>query len=190
MIITEKFLGVIRNMSVFQDYEEVLGLVSSYYEGARVPWVPTREELLDIVMKLANISHSDIFYDLGCGDGRVVIRAVKEGAQKGVCVEINPTLIEKAKENAKTEAVLNRIEFINEDFFKAQISDATIVYMYLLTSVNRALKPKLETELKKGTRIVTLDFEIPGWKPIQIIEVALPMRTARLYLYVKGYSDI
>jgi ubiquinone/menaquinone biosynthesis C-methylase UbiE len=176
-------------MTKIWKYEEVLGLTTSYYEGARVPWVPTREELLDIVMRLANISKDDIFYDLGCGDGRVVIKAIKEGAQRGVCVEINPTLIEKAKENAKTEAVLNRIEFINEDFFKAPISDATIIYMYLLTSVNRALKPKLETELKKGTKIITLDFEIPGWKPVQVIEVALPMRTARLYLYIKGYSD-
>ena len=122
-------------MTVFWNYDEVLGLTSSYYEGARVPWVPTREELLDIVMKLANISQDDIFYDLGCGDGRVVIKAVKEGAKKGVCVEINPTLIEKARENAKMEAVLNRIEFINEDFFRAPISDATIIYMLSLIHI-------------------------------------------------------
>ncbi|MDK6028014.1 class I SAM-dependent methyltransferase [Ignisphaera sp. 4213-co] len=166
-----------------------MSLVSAYYEGARVPWVPTREELLDIVMRLANVKSEDVFYDLGCGDGRVVLKAVKEGVKKAVCVEINPMLIERAKENAKSLNVLNKIEFVNEDFFKTNLSEASVVYMYLLTSVNKALRPKLEAELKDGARVVTLDFEIPGWRPIQIVEVALPMRTARLYLYVKGISD-
>lgn len=170
-------------------FEEVIGLVSAYYEGARVPWVPTREELLDMVIRLANVRSEDIFYDLGCGDGRVVLRAVKEGVKKAVCVEINPTLIERAKENAKAMNALDKIEFVNEDFFKANLSEASVVYMYLLTSVNKALRPKLEAELKNGARVVTLDFEIPGWRPVQIVEVALPMRTARLYLYVKGISD-
>lgn len=159
------------------------------YSGIRVPWVPTREELLDIIMRLANLKNEDIFYDLGCGDGRVVIKAVKEGAKKGVCIELNSTLIERARENAKIEKVLDKIIFINDDFFNVTLSDATVIYMYLLTSVNKALKPKLETELANGTRVITLDFEIPGWKPVQIIEVSLPMRTARLYLYIKGISN-
>jgi ubiquinone/menaquinone biosynthesis C-methylase UbiE len=176
-------------MSDLWNSEEVLGLVSAYYEGARVPWVPTREELLDTIMKLASVKPTDIFYDLGCGDGRVALKAAKEGVKKAICVEINPTLIERARESAKVENALDRIEFINEDFFKVNLSNATVIYMYLLTSVNRALRPKLESELKDGTRIVTLDFEIPGWKPVQIIEIALPMRTARLFLYIKGVSD-
>jgi len=176
-------------MSLQWSEEEVLGIVSSYYEGARVPWVPTRDELLDFVMKLARVKPDDIFYDLGCGDGRVVIRAVKEGAQRGVCVEINPVLIERARENAKSANVIDRIVFLNEDFFRVPISDATVVYMYLLTSVNRALRPKLESELRNGTRIVTLDFEIPGWKPVQVVEIALPTRIAKLFLYIKGVSD-
>lgn len=159
------------------------------YGAIRVPWVPTREELLEIVIRLANINNNDVFYDLGCGDGRVVIKALKEGAKKGICVELNSSLIEKAKGNAKLENVLDRIEFINDDFFKVSLSNATVVYMYLLTSVNKALRPKLESELMPGTRVITLDFEIPGWKPIQIVEVSLPMRTARLFLYVKGISD-
>ncbi len=168
--------------------ERVLALVSYYYEGARVPWVPTRDELLDYIMKLARVGEGDVFYDLGCGDGRVAIRAAKEGA-KAVCIEINPTLIEKAKENAKNENVYDRVVFINEDFFKVPIGDATVVYMYLLTSVNRALRPKLESELRDGTRIVTLDFEIPGWRPVQVVEIALPSRIAKLFLYIKGISD-
>lgn len=161
----------------------------SAYNNLRVPWVPTREELLDIIMRLANIKDTDIFYDLGCGDGRVVVRALKEGAKKGICVELNMALIEKAKDVAKSENVIDRIEFLNEDFFKISLSDATVVYMYLLTSVNKALKPKLENELQNGARVITLDFEIPGWKPVQIVEISLPMRTARLFLYTKGVSD-
>jgi SAM-dependent methyltransferase len=176
-------------MCDLRSYEEVLGLASAYYEGARVPWVPTRDELLDVIMRLANIKTTDAFYDLGCGDGRVVLKAVKEGVKRAVCVEINPMLIERARENAKAENLLDKIEFVNEDFFKVDLSNATVIYMYLLTSVNRALRPKLESELKDGTRIVTLDFEIPGWKPIQIVDVSLPMRTARLFLYIKGVSD-
>lgn len=171
------------------NYEEVLGLVTAYSEVVRVPWVPTREELIDVIIKMANLSKEDVFYDLGCGDGRVVIRAAKEGVRKAVCIEINPTLIERAKEGARVANVMDRVVFVNEDFFKAPLSEASVVYMYLLTSVNRALKPKLESELKDGTRVITLDFEIPGWKPIQVLEVALPLRTARLYLYVKGVSD-
>jgi precorrin-6B methylase 2 len=182
-------LKEVSSLNSLWSYEEVLGVVSSFYEGVRVPWVPTREELLDIIMKLADLKSTDIFYDLGCGDGRVVIRAAKEGVKKAVCVELNPVLIERAKENAKMANVADKIEFINEDFFKVNLSEASVIYMYLLTSVNRALRPKLESELKNGTRIITLDFEIPGWKPVQVVEVALPMRTARLYLYVKGVSD-
>jgi len=161
----------------------------TYYGTVSVPWVPTRNELLEYIVKLARLKPDDVFYDLGCGDGRVVIRAVKEGVKKGVCVEINSSLIERAKEAAQKEGVIDRIEFINDDFFRVSLEDATVVYMYLLTSVNRALKPKLEAELREGARVVTLDFEIPGWKPIQVVEIALPSRMAKLFLYVKGLSN-
>ncbi len=162
----------------------------SYYSGTiSVPWVPTRDELLEYIVKVARLKPDDVFYDLGCGDGRVVIRAVKEGVKKGVCVEINSSLIERAREAAEKEGVVDRIEFVNDDFFRVPLSDATVVYMYLLTSVNRALRPKLETELRDGARVITLDFEIPGWKPVQVVEIALPTRMAKLFLYVKGISD-
>ncbi len=156
---------------------------------AQAPWVPTREELLPYVMMLAKPTKSDVFYDLGCGDGRVVIEAALHGA-RGVCVEINPDLIKRAREAAEKLRVTDRILFINDDFFNISLRDATIVYMYLLTSVNRALKPKLERELRLGTRVVTLDFEIPGWRPVHITRVSLGYREATLYLYVKGVSDI
>jgi len=170
---------------VFSSEEVVLGLSSSYYTGSRVPWVPTREELLDIIMSIFDLKPGDVFYELGCGDGRVAIKAIESGAGKAVCIELNPMLIERAKENAKARNVYDKMVFINDDFFKVDLSHATAVYMYLLTSVNRELRPKLEAELKPGTRVVTLDFEIPGWRPVQVVEVALPSRTAKIYLYIK-----
>lgn len=153
------------------------------------PWVPTRDELLPYIMNLAKIKSGDIFYDLGCGDGRIVVEAALRGA-KGVCVEVNKELISRAEEKAKKLGVFDKIVFINDDFFNVVLSDATVIYMYLLTSVNKMLKPKLSREIKIGTRVVTLDFEIPGWKPVHVVRVSLGYREATLYLYIKGVSDI
>lgn len=179
---------VFKSLSEVRDLWVLLGVVYSH-PLAQAPWVPTREELLPYIMMLAKPTKDDIFYDLGCGDGRVVIEASLHGA-KGVCVEINPELVKRAKEMAEKLKVVDRITFINDDFFNVSLRDATIVYMYLLTSVNRALRPKLEKELRLGARVITLDFEIPGWRPIHIMRISLGYREATLYLYVKGVSDI
>ncbi|RLG89330.1 MAG: SAM-dependent methyltransferase [Thermoprotei archaeon] len=134
---------------------------------------------------MANVREGDIFYDLGCGDGRVVIEAAKRGAQ-AICIEINPTLIKRAKENVEREGVANRVKIINASFFDVSIRDATVVYMYLLTSVNKALRPKLETELAPGTRVISLDFEIPGWIPVRMVSLVTATRIGTLYLYIVG----
>jgi len=153
------------------------------------PWVPTKDELLPYIMGLAKVGSGDVVYDLGCGDGRVVIEAALRGA-KAVCVEINKELIARAEERARKLGVIDRIEFINDDFFNVSLSDATVIYMYLLTSVNKMLKPKLSRETRLGTRIVTLDFEIPNWKPVHVVRVSLGYREAILYLYIRGISDL
>jgi SAM-dependent methyltransferase len=139
-------------------------------------------------MRVAAVKPGQIFYDLGCGDGRVVIEAVKRGAY-GVCVELRRDLIEQAKENAKREHVYERIRFVNDSFFNIDLSDADIVYMYLLTRVNAQLRPKLEKELRTGARIVTLDFEIPGWKPVHVEKHIVAGMTRTIYLYIRGVSD-
>jgi SAM-dependent methyltransferase len=157
--------------------------------GIVAPWVPTRDELIPYIMYVTRPRNGDIFYDLGCGDGRVAIEAALRGA-KTVCVEINKELISKAQERAKRMKVYDKIEFINDSFFNINLNDATIVYMYLLTSVNRMLKPKLKREVKMGCKIATLDFEIPGWRPIHIMRVSLGYRDATIYLYKKGISDL
>lgn len=153
-----------------------------------VPWVPTRRQLLAHVMRLAGVKPGTVFYDLGCGDGRVVIEAAKRGA-RGVCVELRRDLIEQAMRNAREAGVADRIRFINKSFFDVDLGDADVVYMYLLTRVNAQLRPKLEKELRLGARIVTLDFEVPGWKPVQIEKHVVAGMTRILYLYIKGVSD-
>ncbi len=161
----------------------------SRFESYDVPWVPTRKELLRHVMRVAKVGPGDVFYDLGCGDGRVVIEAAKRGA-RGVCVEIREDLIREARRRAEEEGVADRIRFVQGSFFDVDLSDATIVYMYLLTRVNKALRPKLERELRAGTRVVTLDFEIPGWKPVYVERHYTGSLERTIYLYVKGVSDL
>ncbi len=161
----------------------------SRFESYDVPWVPTRRELLKHIMQIAKVGPGDVFYDLGCGDGRVVIEAVKRGA-RGVCVEIREDLLREAMENARKEGVADRIKFVHDNFMNVDLSDATIVYMYLLTRVNRVLRPKLERELKIGTRVVTLDFEIPGWKPVYVTKRYTGSLERTIYLYIRGVSDL
>ena len=158
-------------------------------EAYDVPWVPTRRQLISHIMRLAALSENDVFYDLGCGDGRVAVEAAKRGA-KAVCVEIRKDLIEKAKDNARKNNVYERIAFINDSFFHVDLSDATVVYMYLLTRVNAALRPKLEKELKPGTRVITLDFEIPRWRPVHVEKHYIAGLLRTLYLYIVGISNL
>jgi ubiquinone/menaquinone biosynthesis C-methylase UbiE len=162
--------------------------LASYYSGVKVPWVPTREEFIEAALDAAQVGPGDVLYDLGCGDGRIVIAAAKRGA-KAVCVEINPDLLNRAIENAKKAGVDHMITFIQDDFMKVDLSNATVVYLYLLTSVNEMLKPKLAKELKKGARVISLDFMITGWKEVKSIRVSSPARTGTYYLYIIGYSD-
>lgn len=152
-----------------------------------VPWVPTRDEVVDYLVELLQPHRGDIVYDVGCGDGKVAIRIAKKHPHAYVkCIEVRGDLIEKAKSNALSNSV--KIDIIKADFFQFNFSDASIVYMYLLTSVNQKLKPKLERELRPGTIVVTLDFPVPGWS--SVAEIELPRSWQRvLYVYIIGYSD-
>ncbi len=152
-----------------------------------VPWVPTRDEVVETVVRLLNPLHGDVVYDLGCGDGRIAVSIARRYPWARVrCIEIRGDLVEKARDAARTANV--PVDVIHGDFFKLGLSDANIIYMYLLTSVNQKLKPKLETELRPGTLLVSLDFPVPEW--IEVARVELPRSWQRtLYVYVVGYSD-
>jgi SAM-dependent methyltransferase len=130
-----------------------------------VPYVPTTEEAVQAMLKLADVKKADIVYDLGCGDGRIVIAAAKNFGARGVGIDINPVRIAEAKENAKKAGVENLVRFEEKDLFQADIHEATVVTLFLLSAVNLRLRPKLLDELKPGTRIVSNTFDMGDWKP-------------------------
>jgi ubiquinone/menaquinone biosynthesis C-methylase UbiE len=146
---------------------------------------PTPEEVIEKMMELANVKDDDVFYDLGCGDGRVLIKVAKEKKIRCVGIEIKRELVEEARKKVAREGLENLIKIIHGDIFQESFSDATIVYLYLTTELNAQLRPKLERELRKGTRVISHQFEVPGWEPIKVEGVADSFgQVHRLYLYV------
>ena len=130
-----------------------------------VPYVPTPKETVDEMLRMAKVSGDDIVYDLGSGDGRIVIAAAKQYGARGVGIDIDPTRIAEANENAKTAGVTDRVRFIQGDLFNADIKEATAVTLYLLRSVNMKLRPKLLADLRPGTPVVSHDFDMGEWEP-------------------------
>jgi SAM-dependent methyltransferase len=135
-----------------------------------VVYVPTPHEAVDAMLKVAKVGKNDVVYDLGSGDGRIPITAVqKYNAVRAVGIDINPERIKEAEANLKASGVGDRVRFLNEDLFEAKISDATVVTLYLLPSLNLKLLPKLLADLKPGTRIVSHAFDMGSWKPEQTV---------------------
>jgi SAM-dependent methyltransferase len=140
-----------------------------------VPYVPTTQEAVKAMLKLADVKPSDLVYDLGCGDGRIVIAAAKEYGAHGVGIDINPERIAEAKENANKAGVEKLVHFEENDLFDADIHEATVVTLFLLNSVNEKLRPKLWKDLKPGTRVVSNTFGMGDWKPDKELNVGDPV---------------
>jgi tRNA A58 N-methylase Trm61 len=137
-----------------------------------VIYLPTPREAVIALLKLANVGPGDIVYDLGSGDGRVVIAAAKEfSAGRGVGIDIDPALVREATDNAERAGVSDRVRFLNQDLFETDVREATVVALYLLPWLNRKLMPKLKAELKPGSRIVSYRFDMGDWKPDQTLTV-------------------
>jgi len=130
-----------------------------------VPFVPTPPVVVEEMLRLANVGPDDFVIDLGSGDGRVVIAAVRKFGARGIGVDLDPDRIAESVYSARLQGVSDRVAFHREDLFKFGISQATVVTMYLLPSVNLKLRPRLLKELKPGTRIVSHDFDMEDWKP-------------------------
>jgi SAM-dependent methyltransferase len=135
-----------------------------------VPYVPTTETAVKAMLQLARVRRTDVVYDLGCGDGRIIIAAAKNYGARGVGIDIDPVRIREAKKNARQAGVENRVEFREQDLFQSDFRDATVVTLFLLPAINRRLRPQLEA-LKPGTRIVSNTFEIGDWKPARELVV-------------------
>ena len=150
-----------------------------------VPYVPTPYSVVDFMLRLAEVGEDDVLYDLGCGDGRIPIRAVEVyNAKKAVCVEIKESLYRKALENVASRGLQDRIDVIKADMFDIDVSEATVITLFLLTSVNKLLKPKFERELRKGTRIISHEFKIPGWIPEGEFVFHDGLLSHKVYLYI------
>ena len=129
-----------------------------------VPYVPTTEQAVEAMLKLADVKKTDVVYDLGCGDGRIVIAAAKKFQAHAVGIDINPVRIGEAKANAKTAGVEDLVRFEENDLFQADFREATVVTLFLLPNINLKLRPKLMADLKPGTRIVSNTFDMGDWK--------------------------
>jgi len=140
-------------------------LVSAVEERLDVPYVTTPYEVIDVMLELADVRPDDIVYDLGCGDGRLVLQAIEQrGAQRGVGVDLDPRRIEESKENARQMGLQDRVEFRVEDVFETDMSEASVVLFYLLTSVNVRLSPTFLEQLEPGTRLVSHAFGMGDWE--------------------------
>lgn len=136
-----------------------------------VIFVPTAYTTVNAMLKLAEVTSRDIVYDLGCGDGRFVVTAAMEFGARGVGIDIDPQRIAEAREFAKKMGMADKVRFIEGDLFEADISEATVVTLYLLTRLNIKLRPKLMKELKPGTRIVSHAFDMGDWAPEKTVNV-------------------
>jgi SAM-dependent methyltransferase len=130
-----------------------------------IHYTPTRHAIADAMLQLAGVTQADTVYDLGSGDGRIVIIAAQKYGARGVGVEIDPALVARARQNAQDAGVADLVTFVDGDLFKTDLSAATVVTLYLSGSVNRALEPKLKAELRPGARVVSHQFSMPNWPP-------------------------
>ncbi|QMS87621.1 class I SAM-dependent methyltransferase [Nostoc edaphicum CCNP1411] len=136
-----------------------------------VPYVPTPQPVVDAMLKVAKVGKNDVLYDLGSGDGRIVNTAAQKFGTRGVGIDINPERIQEANDNAQKAGVTDRVKFVQQDLFTTDFSEATVVTLYLLPEVNVKLRPKLLSDLKPGTRIVSHAFDMGDWKPEQTLNV-------------------
>jgi SAM-dependent methyltransferase len=153
----------------------IAGSGSGVQPPARTPdifFVPTHYAVADEMLRLAGVTADDVVYDLGSGDGRIVILAAEKYGARGVGVEIDPKLVAVAREVAASGEVSHRVRFVEGDLFEADISEATVVTLYLSTLVNRRLEPKLRRELRPGARIVSRLFPLGTWSPDKVVRSA------------------
>jgi SAM-dependent methyltransferase len=149
-----------------------------------VHYEPTSPDVVEVMLGLANVKAGEVVYDLGCGDGRIVITAVREFGARGVCVDIDPQRIAESQKNARAAAVADHIRFLNQDLFATDLSEAAVVMLFLSPALNLKLRPKLLRELKPGARIVSHWHDMGDWKPQKTVRVQSSGRERSVYLWV------
>jgi hypothetical protein len=181
-------LAVLASAALLASACQAVGPVTGRPPVARgvpeVPYVPTPDEVVAAMLAVARVGKDDVLYDLGSGDGRIVIAAARQFGTRGTGIDIDPQRIREADDNAQRAGVADRVRFVLGDIFDSDIREATVVTLYLLPVVNLRLRPKLLRELRPGTRIVSHDYDMGDWKPERIIRVQLPERDHTIYYWV------
>jgi SAM-dependent methyltransferase len=152
--------------------------------GVEVPDVRTPLEVVAEILRLARVGPGDTVYDLGSGDGRIVIAAARDFGARGVGLELDPDLVAQSVRSARRAGVAENTRFLIKDIFEADVSEATVVTLYLSPDVNLRLRPKLLSQLKPGSRIVSHDFPIGDWQPARVVNFMGPERTHVLSLWI------
>jgi len=155
------------------------------------PFVQTPLEVAKKMLELSGLKNGELLYDLGCGDGRLIILAAKDIGAKSKGIDLREDLIERAKTEIKRLNLEDKVTIMRANFFDVDISDADVVTLYLTSSANERLKPKFEKELKQGCRVISHDFKVPGWKPQNVYDELLghTIYTYRIGEQISGSSD-
>ena len=148
-----------------------------------VIWVPSDMQVVMTMLALADVRPGDVVYDLGSGDGRIVIAAAQRFGARSVGVDLDPTMIRQARANAVRAGVADRVRFLEQDLFTTDVAEATVVTLYLLQEINLRLKPKLLTELRPGARIVSHEYDMGDWMPERSVTIPLMERSHRVFLW-------
>src|SRR5689334_23555964 len=135
------------------------------------PYIPTPEAIVQRMLEAAHVKPADVVYDLGAGDGRIVIMAAQRFGAKAVGIEIMPDLCRRATQRIQTLGLAEKVQMLEDSMFRVDLSPATVVTMFLMTSSNERIKPNLEKYLKAGARVVSNEFPVKGWRPTEVIQV-------------------
>jgi protein-L-isoaspartate O-methyltransferase len=150
------------------------------------PYIPTPEAIVLRMLEAAHVKPVDVVYDLGAGDGRIVIMAAQRFGAKAVGIEIMPDLCRRATQRIQTLGLAERVQMLEDSMFRVDLSPATVVTMFLMTSSNERIKPNLEKYLKPGARVVSNEFPIKGWRPTELVHVKNGAMNHSIYVYEIG----
>lgn len=154
-----------------------------YRQKSLAPYVSSPQRVVDKMLELAGLKPGELLYDLGCGDGRVLITAVQKYRAKAVGVELSPDVAKMARENIRKAGIENRVKVIEGNLLDVDVSPADVVVIYLLTQSNDLLRPKLERSLRPGARVISHDYKVPGWNPSDVEKAQAYGRAHTIYVY-------